>query len=79
MTEGARGSERKGRLRLHYGECAEWHALYWCNQRSTGALWQYREGTADGFTRKQGCKMLVWFEQFGDIELAIQRERQMKE
>jgi putative endonuclease len=23
--------------------------------------------------------MLVWFEQFGDIELAIQREKQMKE
>ncbi len=23
--------------------------------------------------------MLVWFEQFGNIELAIQREKQMKE
>jgi putative endonuclease len=44
-----------------------------------GRVWQHREGTVDGFTRKQGCKMLVWFEQFGDIELAIQREKQMKE
>ena len=44
-----------------------------------GRGWQHKEGTADGFTKKYGCKMLVWFEQFGDIELAIQREKQMKE
>ena len=44
-----------------------------------GRVWQHKEGTADGFTKKYGCKMLVWFEQFGDIELAIQREMQMKE
>ena len=44
-----------------------------------GRVWQHKEGTADGFTKKYGCKMLVWFEQFGAIELAIQREKQMKE
>jgi putative endonuclease len=44
-----------------------------------GRVWQHKEGNADGFTRKYGCKMLVWFEQFGDIERAIQREKQMKE
>jgi putative endonuclease len=42
-------------------------------------VWQHREGVADGFTRKYGCKTLVWFEPFGDIELAIRREKQMKE
>ena len=40
---------------------------------------QHREGLADGFTRKYSCKILVWYEQYGDIELAIQREKQMKE
>ena len=44
-----------------------------------GRVWQHREGVADGFTKKYGCKMLVWYEAFGDIELAIQREKQMKE
>ena len=44
-----------------------------------GRVWQHKEGTADGFTKKYGCKTLVWFEQFGAIELAIQREKQMKE
>jgi putative endonuclease len=42
-------------------------------------VWQHKEGIADGFTRKHGCKILVWFEQFDDIERAIQREKQMKE
>jgi putative endonuclease len=44
-----------------------------------GRVWQHKEGTADGFAKKHGCKRLVWFEQFGEIELAIQREKQMKE
>ena len=42
-------------------------------------VWQHREGTVEGFTKRYGCKMLVWYEQFEDIELAIQREKQMKE
>jgi putative endonuclease len=44
-----------------------------------GRVWQHKEGTADGFTKKHGCMMLVWFEPFGDIELAVKREKQMKE
>ena len=44
-----------------------------------GRVWQHRESQADGFTKKYGCKTLVWFEQFGEIELAIRREKQMKE
>ncbi len=42
-------------------------------------VWQHRIGAADGFSRRYGCKLLVWFEQFGDIELAIRRDKQMKE
>jgi putative endonuclease len=44
-----------------------------------GRVWQHKEGEADGFTRKYGCKMLVWFEPFDEIEEAIKREKQMKE
>ena len=44
-----------------------------------GRVWQHKEGTADGFMKKYGCKLLVWFEEFGDIEFAIKREKQMKE
>ena len=40
---------------------------------------QHKDGTFGGFTAKYRCKVLVWFEQFGEIELAIRREKQMKE
>lgn len=42
-------------------------------------VWEHREGAADGFTKKYGCKMLVWYQKFDDIEDAIKREKQMKE
>ncbi|WP_298304309.1 GIY-YIG nuclease family protein [uncultured Erythrobacter sp.] len=41
--------------------------------------WEHREGKVEGFTKKYGCKMLVWFEQHNTIEAAITREKQMKE
>ena len=41
--------------------------------------WEHREGIVEGFTKRYGCKMLVWYEQHDDIEEAILRERRMKE
>lgn len=42
-------------------------------------VWEHRDGVADGFTRRYGCKTLVWFEVHDRIEEAIRREKQMKE
>jgi len=41
-------------------------------------VWQHREGLADGFTRRYGCKMLVWYELGGTMDSAITREKQIK-
>ena len=41
--------------------------------------WEHREGFIEGFTKKYGCKSLVWFERHDTIEAAILREKQMKE
>ncbi|OYX63926.1 MAG: endonuclease [Sphingomonadales bacterium 32-64-17] len=41
-------------------------------------VWQHREGLVDGFTKKYGCKLLVWFELHATMELAILREKQIK-
>jgi putative endonuclease len=41
--------------------------------------WEHREGLIEGFAKKYGCKMLVWFEHHDTIVAAIQREKQMKE
>ena len=40
--------------------------------------WQHREGTVEGFTKKHGCKLLVWFELHATMEHAISREKQIK-
>jgi putative endonuclease len=42
-------------------------------------VWEHREGVVAGFTKKYGCKLLVWFEAFEDIQQARYRELQMKE
>jgi predicted GIY-YIG superfamily endonuclease len=40
--------------------------------------WQHSEGAADGFTKRYGCKTLVWFEMAETMEAAISREKQIK-
>jgi putative endonuclease len=40
--------------------------------------WEHREGITDGFTRRYGCKLLVWFELHATMEYAITREKQIK-
>lgn len=42
-------------------------------------VWEHKEGMIEGFTKRYGCKMLVWFEHHDSIDAAILRERQMKE
>ena len=42
-------------------------------------VWEHREGVVAGFTKKHGCKLLVWFEAFDDLGQARPRELQMKE
>ena len=41
-------------------------------------VWQHREGLVDGFTKRYGCKLLVWFELADTMDAAILREKQIK-
>jgi putative endonuclease len=41
-------------------------------------VWQHRTGAVGGFTKRYGCKLLVWYEVGGDMEHAILREKQIK-
>jgi predicted GIY-YIG superfamily endonuclease len=40
--------------------------------------YQHREGLAPGFTKRYGCKMLVWYELHETMISAIEREKQLK-
>lgn len=39
---------------------------------------EHQTGVVDGFTRKYGVKMLVWYERHDNPESAIMREKQIK-
>ena len=39
----------------------------------------HREGLIPGFTKRYGCKMLVWYEHHDDLQDARRRELQIKE
>ncbi len=41
-------------------------------------IWQHKQGVAEGFTKKYHVHMLVYYELFDDIRLAIARETQIK-
>jgi putative endonuclease len=39
---------------------------------------QHRTGAIEGFTKRYGCTMLVWFEHHERMDEAIAREKQIK-
>ena len=41
-------------------------------------VYEHRTGAAEGFTKRYCVCRLLYFEQFGDIENAISREKQLK-
>jgi putative endonuclease len=49
----------------------------------TSALWNrvaaHKDGSVRGFTQKYGVKDLVWYEHHHAMDLAIRREKQIKE
>ncbi len=44
-----------------------------------GRVGQHRNGTFEGFSKRYGCKLLIWFEAHETMEAAISREKQIKE
>jgi putative endonuclease len=41
-------------------------------------IFQHKQKTYEGFSSIYNCNRLVWFERFGDVSSAIQREKQLK-
>jgi len=42
-------------------------------------VWEHKEDLADGFTKRYGVHMLVWYELHDSMEGAIRREKAIKE
>jgi putative endonuclease len=43
-----------------------------------GRTGEHKEDLREGFTKKYGVHLLVWFEEYSDIRDAISREKRMK-
>jgi putative endonuclease len=43
-----------------------------------GRAYLHRNQVVDGFSKKHGCTLLVWYEAYDDLQEAWLRERQMK-
>jgi putative endonuclease len=41
-------------------------------------VYEHKLKLVDGFTSKYNCNILVWYEVFTDVNLAITREKQLK-
>ena len=41
-------------------------------------VWEHKNKAIEGYTKLYNCTMLVYYEEFNDIKLAIQRETQLK-
>lgn len=41
-------------------------------------IWEHREGLHPGFTRRYGCRRLVWYEPYDTITDAIAQEKRIK-
>jgi putative endonuclease len=39
---------------------------------------EHKSGAVSGFASRYGTKRLVWFEAYGDVTVAIQREKNLK-
>jgi predicted GIY-YIG superfamily endonuclease len=41
-------------------------------------VYQHKKGLCEGFTKKYGCTILVWYEAHGTMASAIAREKRIK-
>ena len=41
-------------------------------------VWEHKNDILEGFTKKYGVHRLVWYEETTDVDVAIQREKQIK-
>ena len=41
-------------------------------------IFEHKTKLREGFTSRYNCNRLVWFEQFNDVNVAIQREKELK-
>lgn len=55
-----------------------WTIYTWVTNNLVRRIFEHKEGNIEWFSKKYGCKILVYYEVFGSICSAIEREKQIK-
>jgi putative endonuclease len=42
-------------------------------------IWEHKNNLVEGFTKRYGVHLLVWYELHGSMDTAIQREKRLKD
>jgi putative endonuclease len=42
-------------------------------------IWEHKSNLVEGFTKRYGVHLLVWYELHGSMDTAIQREKRLKD
>lgn len=50
----------------------------WVTNNLERRVYEHKNGLWEWFTKKYGCKKLVYYEHFSDVNCAISREKQIK-
>ena len=62
-----------------YIMCSRTHVLYiGITSDLEHRVWQHKNGTFEGFTKKYNCHYLVYFERYDNVYRAIGREKELK-
>ena len=65
-------------FRPHHGKWAEWNFVFGVTNDLGRRAYEHRYGVVEGFTKKYGVRLLVYYEVFDDVHAAIHRETQLK-
>ena len=63
---------------VYAGKQAKRNVIHRCDRRPGKRVWEHKQDLVEGFTRKYGVHMLVYFEMHCEMLEAIQREKQLK-
>ena len=74
-----RCSSDEATVRVHSGQQAEWHVYVGVTSNVIQRVWQHKNNFVEGFTKRYGVHMLVWYEKCGTMDVAIAREKAIKE
>lgn len=78
LLGGIADEHRTKLLGVHPRQPNWWNALHGVTNNLVRRVYEHKMGQADGFTKKYSVHRLVYFEQYGDIEAAILREKKLK-